>query len=77
MWMVVQCSERAAGDKSLLVREEPKKEPEDYVRFRHSLSSNLQFDGAVVHRVDTDRPLEDVVQQVKGAIQGAWAAEMP
>jgi thymidylate kinase len=54
-----------------------KKEPEDYVRFRHSLSSNLQFDGAVVHRVDTDRPLEDVVQQVKGAIQGAWAAEMP
>ena len=46
-----------------------KKEPEEYVRFRHSLSSNLQFIGAVVHHVDTDRPLEAVVRDVKEAIQ--------
>jgi Thymidylate kinase len=47
-----------------------KREPEDYVRFRHSLASNLRFDGTIVHRVDTDRPLEDVVQEVKEVIGG-------
>lgn len=47
-----------------------KTEPEDYVRFRHSLSSNLEFDGVPVRRVSTDRPLEDVVREVKEAI---WA----
>lgn len=47
-----------------------KTEPEDYVRFRHSLSSNLEFDGVPVHRISTDRPLEDVVREVKEAI---WA----
>lgn len=46
-----------------------KKEPEDYVRFRHSLSSNLQFDGVVVHHVDTHRPLEAVVRDVKEVIE--------
>lgn len=45
-----------------------KTEPEDYVRFRHSISSNLEFDGVLVHRVSTDRPLEAVVREVKGAI---------
>jgi thymidylate kinase len=48
-----------------------KTEPEDYVRFRHSLSSNIQFDGAVVHHIDTDRPLEAVVREVKEAIGDA------
>jgi thymidylate kinase len=59
-----------------------KKEPEDYVRFRHSLSSNLQFDGGVVHHVDTDRPIEAVLRDVKEAIentlwrsQGAWPGQ--
>jgi hypothetical protein len=47
-----------------------KKEPEDYVRLRHSLASTLQFDGAVVHRIDTNRPLDEVVQEVKRAIGG-------
>jgi thymidylate kinase len=48
-----------------------KEEPEDYVRFRHLLSSNLRFDGAVVHHVDTDRPLEAVVRDVKVAIENS------
>ncbi|HET9725047.1 MAG TPA: hypothetical protein VFR44_14560 [Actinomycetota bacterium] len=48
-----------------------KTEPEDYVRFRHSLSSDLEFDGVPVHRVATDRQLEDVVREVKDAI---WEA---
>jgi thymidylate kinase len=47
-----------------------KTEPEDYVRFRHSLSSDLEFDGVAVHRIGTDRPLDDVVREVKEAI---WA----
>ena len=45
-----------------------KREPEDYVRFRHSLSSNLYFDGAVVHHFDTDQPLELSVLEIKQAI---------
>lgn len=45
-----------------------KTEPEDFVRFRHSLSMSLEFDGAVVHHIDTDRPLEAVIRQVKEAI---------
>ena len=48
-----------------------KKEPEDYVRFRHSLSSEFQFDGAVVHHIDTDGPLEAVLRDVKEAIEDA------
>jgi len=48
-----------------------KTEPEDYVRFRHSLNSSLRFDGALVHHIDTDRPLEVVVREVKGAIRDA------
>ena len=45
-----------------------KREPEDYVRFRHELSSRLRFDGAPVYRVDTDRDLELVVQEIEGVI---------
>lgn len=45
-----------------------KTEPEDYVRFRHALSSGLEFDGVPVHRVATDRSLEEVVRDVKDAI---------
>jgi thymidylate kinase len=45
-----------------------KTEPEDHVRFRHSLSSNLEFDGVPVHRIGTDRPIEEVMREVKEAI---------
>jgi thymidylate kinase len=45
-----------------------KREPEDYVRFRHELSSRLRFDGTPVYRVDTDRDLGLVVQEIEGVI---------
>jgi thymidylate kinase len=45
-----------------------KREPEDYVRFRHALSSRLRFDGAPVYPIDTDRDLELVVQEIEGVI---------
>ena len=45
-----------------------KQEPEDYVRFRHALSSRLRFDGAPVHAIDTDRELEQVVREIEEMI---------
>jgi thymidylate kinase len=45
-----------------------KREPEDYVRFRHALSSRLRFDGAPVYPIDTDRDLELVIQEIEGVI---------
>lgn len=45
-----------------------KREPEDYVRFRHALSSRLRFDGAPVYPIDTDRDLELVVREIEGVI---------
>ena len=45
-----------------------KTEAEDYVRFRHSLSSNPQFDGVEVHPIDTDQPLGVSVREIKQAI---------
>jgi hypothetical protein len=46
-------------------------EPEDYVRWRHSLAGSLEFDRAPVHKVDTDRPLGDVISDAKQAIWDA------
>jgi thymidylate kinase len=45
-----------------------KQEPEDYVRFRHTLSSRLRFDGAPVYGIDTDRDLELVVREIEEVI---------
>jgi thymidylate kinase len=45
-----------------------KREPEEYVRFRHALSSKLRFDGVPVHVVDTDRALEVVVKEIEEVI---------
>ncbi len=45
-----------------------KTEAEDYVRFRHSLSSNPQFDGTVVHPINTDQALEASVREIKQTI---------
>lgn len=45
-----------------------KREPEDYVRFRHELSSRLRFDGAPVYPIDTDREIELVVREIEGVI---------
>ena len=45
-----------------------KHEPEDYVRFRHALSSRLRFEGAPVYGIDTDRDLELVVREIEEVI---------
>lgn len=45
-----------------------KVEPEDHVRRRHGLSSDLEFEGARVRRISTDRPLEDVIREVKDEV---------
>jgi thymidylate kinase len=50
-----------------------KREPEDYVRFRHALSSRLRFDGAPVYPIDTDRDLELVVREIEGVIDDGRA----
>ncbi len=50
-----------------------KREPEDYVRFRHELSTRLRFDGAPVYPIDTDRTLELVLQEIEGVIDDGRA----
>ena len=42
-----------------------KEEPEDYVRFRHSLTSNLEYGNAPVYKINTDQPLDTTVLEVK------------
>ncbi len=51
-----------------------KREPEDYVRRRHSLAEALVFDDALVRRIDTDRALEDTVRDVERAIRDVLRA---
>lgn len=50
-----------------------KNEPEEYVRFRHAISADLRFDGTIVHRIDTDRELGDVLREIERAIGEATA----
>jgi len=50
-----------------------KNEPEEYVRFRHAISADLRFDGTIVHRIDTDRELRDVLDEIEHAIDEASA----
>lgn len=48
-----------------------KKEPEEYVRWRHARSSHLEFGKAPVCKVNTDQPLDLTILEVKKAIWGA------
>ncbi|MGZ9235814.1 MAG: hypothetical protein ACXW4E_09840 [Anaerolineales bacterium] len=48
-----------------------KKEPEDYVRRRHARSSNLEFERAPVHKINTNQPFDKTVLEVKKAIWNA------
>jgi thymidylate kinase len=48
-----------------------KKEPEDYVRRRHSRGSSLEFQRTVVHNIDTNQPLDKTILEAKKAI---WKA---
>jgi len=45
-----------------------KKEPEDYVRRRHTQSSNLDFGRTSVHRINTDQSFDRTVCKVKQLI---------
>jgi hypothetical protein len=45
--------------------------------WRRALSSELEFDGAPLRRIDTHRPLEVVVREVKTAIRDAVAHDLP
>jgi thymidylate kinase len=47
-----------------------KEEPEDYVRYRHSLASNLEYGNAPIYKINTDQPLETTVLEVKKNIWG-------
>ena len=42
-----------------------KEEPEDYVRYRHSLASNLEYGNAPIFKINTDQPLDTTVLEVK------------
>ena len=48
-----------------------KKEPEDYVRRRHARSSNLEFEKAPVHKINTNQPFDKTVLEVKKALWNA------
>jgi thymidylate kinase len=48
-----------------------KKEPEEYVRWRHARSSGLEFGKAHVCRINTDQPIEQTVLEIKKAIWNA------
>jgi hypothetical protein len=40
-------------------------EPEASVRARHERSSNLRFEGVPVRRIRTDRPLAEVLAEIR------------
>ena len=48
-----------------------KTEPEDFVRRRHAMSSDVRFEGTPVHHLDTDRPLVETFRQVQRIIWDA------
>lgn len=45
-----------------------KTEPEDYLRLRHAQSSNLEFDNTPVYDINTNKPLDKTVLQIKKVI---------
>lgn len=45
-----------------------KEEPEDYVRFRHSLTSNLSYGNALIFKVNTDQSMDTTILEVKKII---------
>ena len=52
-------------------RERAKSEPESYLLSRHARSSNLQFDRVPVHKVETDRPLDELRTEIRRLV---WEA---
>jgi predicted kinase len=45
-----------------------KKEPEEYVRRRHSRSSKLEFGNTPIYEINTDQPISQTVLEVKNAV---------
>jgi thymidylate kinase len=45
-----------------------KVEPEEYLRSRHARSSSLEFGRVAVRRIDTNRPLEELTNDVRRAV---------
>jgi hypothetical protein len=52
-------------------RERGKSEPESYRLSRHARSSSLEFERTTVHRLATDRPLDEVTSELRRVI---WTA---
>jgi thymidylate kinase len=52
-------------------RNREKVEPEEYVRSRHERSSNLRFEGVPVRRIHADRPLDEVLAEIRKLV---WEA---
>ena len=52
-------------------RERAKSEPESYVLSRHARSASLEFERTIVHRLATDRPLDEVISELRRVI---WTA---
>lgn len=42
-----------------------KEEPEDYVRYRHSLACNLEYGNAPIYEINTDQALDTTVLEIK------------
>jgi hypothetical protein len=51
-------------------KQREKVEPDDYLRSRHSRSSQLEFERAPVRTIDADRPLDELVAEIR---QVVWA----
>ncbi len=49
-------------------RERGKSEPESYLLSRHARSSSLEFERTTVHRLATDRPLDEVISELRRVI---------
>lgn len=52
-------------------RSRAKFEPESYLFTRHARSSNLEFDRVPVHKVETNRPLDELTREIRGVV---WEA---
>lgn len=48
-----------------------KTEPEDFVRLRHRRTTDLRFEGVRIHRIHTDRRIEESLEEVRHIIWNA------
>lgn len=48
-----------------------KTEPEEFVKLRHARSVDLIFADTEVHRIDTDRPMDETAREIRQIIWDA------